>query len=147
MKDLQISGGDLILTGGDLGTISGTGYIRQRIATALAEPYGSDPFQPTWGSVLYSWIGHAIRPGTDAMVASEVSRVMAQLVAAQRFMITSWSLTGAKAQLAAADTIATVVSMISTSIVSGLTSSEVLIMLTTADGQQVGISRTITATV
>ncbi|SRR6266704_138295 len=146
MKDLQISGGDLILTGGDLGTISGTGYIRQRIATALAEPYGSDPFQPTWGSVLDSWIGQPIRPGTDAMVASEVSRVMAQLVAAQRFMITSWSLTGAKAQLAAADTIATV-DGITTSLDVNPDTIDVLIMLTTADGQQVGISRTITATV
>ena len=36
MKDLQISGGDLILTGGDIGTVTGSAYIRQRIATALA---------------------------------------------------------------------------------------------------------------
>ncbi len=71
---------------------------------------------------------------------------MAQLVAAQRFMITSWSLTGAKAQLAAADTIATV-DGITTSLDVNPDTIDVLIMLTTADGQQVGISRTITATV
>ena len=144
MRDLQISGGDLTMSGSDLGTVTGAGYIRQRIATALAEPYGSDPFQPAWGSVLDSWIGQPIRPGTDAMVGSEVSRVLAQLIAAQRFMITSWSLTGAKAQLAAADTIASV-DGISTTLDIDPEAIDVLIMLTTGGGQQISVARTVTA--
>ena len=146
MKDLQVSGGDLILTGGDLGTVTGAAYIRQRIATALAEPYGSDPFQPTWGSVLNSWLGQPITAGTDALVASEVSRVLAQLMAAQKFMMTGWALSGAKAQLAAADTIASVDAITATADPDP-EAIDVLIQLTTAGGQQLGVSRTITATV
>jgi hypothetical protein len=146
MKDLQISGGDLILTGGDIGTVTGAAYIRQRIATALAEPYGSDPFQPTWGSVLTSWLGSPITAGTDALVASEVSRVMAQLMAAQQFMITSWALTGSKAQLAAADTIASVDAIAASADIDP-EAIDVLISLTTAGGQQLSVGRTVTATV
>jgi phage baseplate assembly protein W len=146
MKDLQISGGDLILTGGDLGTVTGAAYIRQRIATALAEPYGSDPFQATWGSVLDSWLGSPITGGTDALVASEVSRVMAQLIAAQQQMITTWALTGTKAQLAAADTIATVDAITATADADP-EAIDVLIQLTTQGGQQLAVGRTVTASV
>jgi hypothetical protein len=65
MRDLRIAGGDLIMTGGTLGLVDGTAYIRQRIATALAEPYGSDPFQPAWGSTLNSgWAARSRRAPT-----------------------------------------------------------------------------------
>jgi hypothetical protein len=144
MKDLQISGGDLILTGGDLGTVTGAAYIRQRIATALAEPYGSDPFHPTWGSVLSSWIGTPITAGTDALVSSEVGRVLAVLIAAQRAMMTTWALTGTKAQLAAADTIASVDAIDATADPDP-EAIDVLIQLTTGGGQQLAVGRTITA--
>jgi phage baseplate assembly protein W len=144
MKDLQIAGGDLILTGGDLGTVTGAAYIRQRIATALAEPYGNDPFAPTWGSVLDSWLGSPITGSTEALVASEVSRVLAQLIAAQQQMITGWVLTGAKAQLNASDAIATV-DAVTASVDADPETIDVLIQLTTQGGQQLAVGRTITA--
>jgi hypothetical protein len=142
MKDLQIAGGDLILAGSSLGLVDGTAYIRQRLATALAEPYGSDPFEPAWGSTLETYLGAPVTSGTDALVASEVSRVLAQLIAAQRAMITSWSLTGSKARLTAADTIASVNS------VSAYVSSDpemiiVNVSLTTMGGQQMSLARTV----
>jgi phage baseplate assembly protein W len=142
VRDLQIAGGDLILAGGELGLVDGTAYIRQRIATALAEPYGNDPFQPTWGSTLASFLGGPIVPGTDALVASEVSRVLAQLIAAQRAMITGWSLTGSKSQLLADDTIAAVNSV---NAYIGVDPEMIVVTLslTTQGGQRLALSRTV----
>lgn len=144
MKDLRIAGGDLALSGGDLSLADGTAYIRQRIGTALAEPYGSDPFHPNWGSTLTSYLGTPIRPGTDALVASEVSRVLATIIAAQQAMITSWVLTGAKAQLNAADTIAAVQS-VSAAVDFDPEVIGVRIVLLTYGGQQLIVNRTVAA--
>jgi hypothetical protein len=144
MRDLQLAGGDLVLSGGDFGTVNGAAYIRQRIATALAEPYGDDPFQPTWGSTLNSYLGAPITAGTSALVASEVSRVLSQLIAAQQRMIISWSLTGTRAQLAAADTIASVQSVNAT-VDADPETIDVAIVLTTQAGQSIGITRTVTS--
>jgi phage baseplate assembly protein W len=143
VKDLRISGGDLALNGGDLALVDGAAYIRQRIATALAEPYGSDPFNPAWGSVLYSYLGQPYTGGTDALVAAEVARVLAQLIAAQRQMITGWALSGSQSQLLAADTIATV-DGISASVDTDPDTMDIYISLTTQGGQQLGITRTVT---
>lgn len=145
MRDLRISGGDLILAGGGLALVDGTAYVRQRIGTALAEPYGTDPFQPAWGSTLTSYLGTPIRPGTDALVASEVARVLAQIIAAQRFMITSWALTGSKAQLNAADTIASVQS-VDASVDVDPEVIDVRVALLTYGGQQLIVSRSVAAT-
>ena len=142
MKDLQLTGGDLTLAGGGLGTVTGTDYVRQRVATALAEPYGSDPYNPTWGSALSGYLGMPQQPGTPALVSSEASRVLAQLVAVQQQMITSSALSGTRSQLAAADTIAAINS------VQAATGSfpdvvAVQVALTTQGGQQLQISRTV----
>lgn len=143
MRDLQISGGDLILQGGELATVNGSGYIRQRIATALAEPFGSDPYETGWGSYLESWLGQPITASTDGLVAAEASRVLSVLIAAQQQMITGWSLTGSRAQLAAADTIAQVLS-VSAAVSSGDPSQIVVSMqLITQAGEQLSVIRTV----
>lgn len=144
MKDLRIAGGDLALSGGDLSLVDGAGYIRQRIGSALAEPYGTDPFHPDWGSTLTSYLGTPIVAGTDALVASEVSRVLAQVIAAQQAMITSWALTGSKAQLNAADTIASVQS-VSAAVDFDPEVIGVRIALLTYGGQQLIVTRTVAA--
>jgi hypothetical protein len=106
--------------------------------------YGDDPFEPTWGSALNSYLGAPITAGTTALVASEVSRVLSQLIAAQQRMITSWSLTGTRAQLAAADTIASVQS-VNASVDADPETIDVAIQLTTQAGQSIGITRTVTS--
>lgn len=144
MRDLQISGGDLTLAGSDLGMVDGADYIRQRIATALAEPYGTDPFNPTWGSTLNTYLGSPYIAGLGALVSSEVARVLAQIIAGQRQMITSWALTGTKAQLLAADTIASVNS-IDTATGADPEVMTVYMTLTTQGGQQLLITRTVSS--
>lgn len=141
MRDLQLSSGDIVLSGGDFGTVSGGAYIRQRIATALSEPYGSDPWEPTWGSTLDSFLGAPIHGNTSALVSSEVARVLAQIIAVQRLMITGWALTGTKAQLAAADVIASVQSVNAT-VGADPEAIDVSIALTTQGGQILSVDRT-----
>jgi hypothetical protein len=148
MRDFSISGGDLTL-GASSGfeTVSGQSYIRQRIATALAEPFNSDPYESGWGSYLDGWLGMPVTGSTAGLVASEASRVLSVIIAAQAQMITGWHLTGARAQLAAADTIAQVTSVDAQqgSLLLGQDPTSVIVTMTlvTQAGAQLQISRTV----
>lgn len=144
MKDLQLVSGDLFPSGRGFATVTGAAYVRQRVATALAEPYGDDPYHPDWGSALGNYIGGPIGSGTPALISAEVSRVLAQIMAAQQQMIVATSLTGTKSQLAADDVIAAVDSV---SASPGLRpdSIQVAVSLTTQGGQQLQVVRTVSS--
>lgn len=142
MKDLQLVGGDLLPSGRGFATVTGADYVRQRVATALSEPYGSDPFHPTWGSALPGYLGSPQDAGADALVSSEVSRVLAALVAAQRLLLTSSAMTGTRSQLAASEVIASVNS-VSASAAGRPDAIAVAVSLTTQGGQLVSVSRTV----
>jgi phage baseplate assembly protein W len=142
VKDLQLVGGDLLSSGRGFATVTGADYVRQRVATALSEPYGSDPFHPAWGSALPGYLGSPQNPGTQALISSEVSRVLAALVAAQALALTSSALTGTRSQLAAADVIASVNS-VSSSAGGRPDAIAVAVSLTTRGGQLVQVSRTV----
>jgi hypothetical protein len=117
--------------------------VRQRVATALSEPYGTDPYNPTWGSALIGYLGAPQNAGTPALVTSEVSRVLAGLIAAQQLMITSSAMAGTRSQLAAADTIASVNSVNASAGVRP-DAIAVAVSLTTQGGQQLQVARTVT---
>ena len=142
MKDLQLSGGDLLPAGRGFATVDGGAYIRQRVATALAEPYGNDPYNPTWGSTLPSFLGTPQAGDTPTLVAAETSRVIQQLMAAQQVQITNAQLNGTKSQLDASDVIASVDSV--TAAVAGRPDTvQVNVALTTTAGAQLQITRTV----
>jgi phage baseplate assembly protein W len=142
VKDLQIVGGDLLSSGRGLATVTGAEYVRQRVATALSEPYGSDPFNPTWGSALPGYLGSPQGAGTEAMITSEVSRVLAALIAAQQLLITSSAMTGTRSQLAASDVIASV-NGVSAAQGSRPDAIAVSVALTTQGGQLLQVTRTV----
>lgn len=144
MKDLQLVGGDLLPAGRGFATVTGAAYLRQRVATALGEPYGDDPYHPTWGSTLPSMFGTPQSPDTPTLVSSEVARVLDQLIAAQQQQITQSTLTGSRSQLAAADVIATVDS-VNAAVAARPDTIAVQIALTTQAGQQLVISRTVSS--
>lgn len=144
MKDLQLVGGDLLASGRGFATVTGADYVRQRVATALSEPYGSDPYHPQWGSALQGYLGAPQNSASQAMVASETSRVLAALIAAQQLMITSSALAGTRSQLAASDVIA-VVNGVSAAQGSRPDAIAVTVSLTTQGGQQLAVSRTVSA--
>jgi phage baseplate assembly protein W len=144
MKDLQLVGGDLLASGRGFALVDGGDYIRQRVACALSEPYGSDPYNPSWGSALTGYLGAPQTPSTQAMVASEVQRVLNALVAAQQLMLKVAAMTNTRSQLNSADVIAVVNSV--TAAQGGRPDAvQVTVTLTTMGGQQVVASRTVSA--
>ncbi len=144
IKDLQLVGGDLLASGRGFATVTGADYVRQRVACALSEPYGSDPYNPRWGSALTGWIGTPQGPNTNALVAAEAQRVLAGLMAAQQVVLRAAALTQTRAQLNSADVIARVDNVTA---LAGLRPDavQVTVTLTTMGGQQVSASRTVTA--
>jgi hypothetical protein len=142
MKDLQLVGGDLFALGRGFATVTGTDYVRQRVATALAEPYGSDPYHPEWGSGLNSYLGGPVTDGVSALIQAEASRVLGQLVAAQQQILRTAALAGTRSQLNAADVIATVDKV---SAAPGPQPATVMlsVSLTTRGGPQLAINRTL----
>jgi phage baseplate assembly protein W len=144
VKDLQLVGGDLLPAGRGFATVTGTAYIRQRVATALAEPYGNDPYNPTWGSTLPSFLGTPQTADTATLVSAETSRVVQQLSAAQQVQVTASAASATKSALNAADVIASVDS-VSAAVGARPDTVGVSIALTTLAGQQVQINRTVTS--
>lgn len=143
IKDLQLVGGDLLASGRGFATVTGADYVRQRVACALSEPYGSDPYNPGWGSALTGWLGAPQGAGTQAMVASEGQRVLSALVAAQQLVLKSAAMTNTRSQLNAADVIAQVNS-VTASAGPRPDAVQVTVTLTTMGGQQISASRTVT---
>jgi hypothetical protein len=144
VRDLQLVGGDLFASGRGFATVTGADYVRQRVATALSEPYGSDPYHPEWGSALTGYLGAPQDTGTPGMVTSEVSRVLAQLIAAQQLLITSTAMSGTRSQLMAADVIASVDS-VNASAGTRPDAIAVAVALTTQGGQQLQVNRTVSS--
>jgi phage baseplate assembly protein W len=144
VRDLQLVGGDLLASGRGFATVTGADYVRQRVACALSEPYGSDPYNPQWGSALTGYLGAPQNPSTQAMVASEAQRVISALMAAQQLMLKSSAMASTRSQLNAADVIAAVNSVTAAS-GSRPDAVQVTVSLTTMGGQQVSASRTVTS--
>jgi hypothetical protein len=144
VKDLQLTGGDLLASGRGFATVTGADYVRQRVACALSEPYGSDPYHPAWGSALAGWLGAPQNSGTQALVAAEAQRVLAALMAAQQLVLKSAALSGSRSQLNSADVISRVNS-VTASAGSRPDAVQVTVTLTTMGGQQVQASRTVTS--
>lgn len=144
MRDLQLTGGDLLASGRGFATVTGADYVRQRVACALSEPYGSDPYNPNWGSALTGYLGAPQGAGTQAMVAAEAQRVLNALVAAQQLMLKSAAMANTRSQLNSADVIAAV-NRVTASAGGRPDAVQVTVTLTTMGGQQVQASRTVTA--
>jgi phage baseplate assembly protein W len=150
MQDLQLSSGDLMPGPRGFATVTGNAYLQQRIATALAEPYGDDPYNPQWGSTLQSMIGSPVvttssSSDTATLVSSEVARVLQALMASQQNQITNTALAGSRSPYSAADVIASVQSTDASIDPADPETVQVSIVLTTQAQQQLAITRTVTA--
>ena len=84
MKTLALINGDLVVGATGHGTISGVPKIRQEMALALGEEYGSDRFHPDLGSILIEFVGQSIDEQIEMMIRAEVGRVISQYIAIQR---------------------------------------------------------------
>ena len=84
MKTLALINGDLVVGAAGHLTISGVPKIRQEMALALGEEYGSDRFHRDLGSILIEFIGQPIDGQTEMMIRAEVGRVAQQYIDTQR---------------------------------------------------------------
>ena len=143
MQDLQLSSGDLVVAGRGFGTVSGTAYLRQRIAMALQVRYGSDPYNPLWGSTLPAMIGQPQKSDVTSLVSSEVSRVLQQIIDQQQQVARNSSLTGSVTPYSSNDVIASVDSVSAVQSAADPTTIQVTVSLTTYAGQSITLSRTL----
>lgn len=73
---LKILNGDLVQEGSQLGIVYGVDKLKQDLTLWMAERYGIDRFHPGMGSRLQDYVGGIINYHTQAMVESEVTRVL-----------------------------------------------------------------------
>jgi phage baseplate assembly protein W len=140
MKTLALVGGDLALGEGGYRLLTGAARIRQDLALALAVPYGHDPYHPTYGSVLESYVGEPLTPELELLVRSEVVRVVQEYVAAQQASIAADALSGSRARYSHQDVVKQVQS-ITTEIAYDVV--RVRVALKTEAGETVRIARTV----
>lgn len=76
MKTLAIEHGDFVIGAGGFVTVDGPSKVKQDLAVAVREPYGSDRFHPRWGTLLHEYIGLAANDEMDMRVRAEVTRVI-----------------------------------------------------------------------
>ena len=143
VQDLQLSSGDLVVAGRGFGTVTGNAYLRQRIAMALQTPYGSDPFNPLWGSTLPAMIGIPQASDVTSLVSSEVSRVLQQIIDQQQQVTSNNALNGSVTPYSSNDVIASVNSVSAVQSASDPETIQVTLSLTTYAGQTITLSRTL----
>lgn len=143
IQDLQLSSGDLVPSGRGFATVTGVPYLRQRIAMALQVPYGSDPYNPQWGSVLPNYIGQPQLTNTSSQVSAEVARVMQQLIAAQQAITRQTAMNGQITPYTADDVISSVDSIGTQQSSSDPENVQVTMAITTLSGAQLIIARSL----
>lgn len=141
MKTLALSGGDLVVGPGGLQMISGAAKIRQDLALALSEEYGTDPYEPTWGSVLPKYVGEPVDADTQLLVQSEVNRVIQQYMVGQQAMLSAANTNGTATTLTTSDIIRSVDKI---DVTVSYDSVRVVVSLTTMASQTISLSRTVT---
>lgn len=142
MKTLALSNGDLVVGQGGHLTISGVSKIRQELALALGEYFGTDRFhRDIWGSVVSDYLGRPIDDSLIAQVEAEVARVLSQYIAIQDQEIYQDYINGRRTRYATADVIREVTSINAQPINDSI---QISITLATQAGSTVVLNRTVT---
>lgn len=76
MKTFQIINGDLALAPGGFAVVSGAAKVKQDLGVAVREPLGCDRFHPNWGTVLDNCVGDYMNSDVEALVNSEITRLV-----------------------------------------------------------------------
>lgn len=87
MRTLALRNGDLMLAGDRYAMVEGVARVQQSMALCLREPYGSDRFHPSWGSVMHDWIGRLIDPTLREEVRLEIIRVVKNFIISQNNIV------------------------------------------------------------
>jgi phage baseplate assembly protein W len=141
VKTLALSGGDLVIGPGGLQLVSGAAKIRQDLALALSEEYGTDPYHPEWGSVLPRYVGQPVDSDTKLLVQAEVNRVVQQYMAGQQARLSAATTSNQATTMTTSDVVR---SMDGIDVVVEYDFVRILITLTTMSGQTLNVTRTVT---
>lgn len=140
MKTLALASGDLVVGQSGHEVVRGASKIRQDLALALGEPYGTDRFHPTLGSVLPSYLGEPITQEIQSLVVTEVARVIQQYIDTQAAEVLRDGLSESRTRYETADVVSRVDSVDAHV---DLDSIRVRVALTTLSGQSVSVTRTV----
>lgn len=140
METLALSGGDLVVGPGGLQTVSGSAKIRQDLALALGEDYGTDPYHAGWGSVLGQYLGEPVDADSPMLVQAEVNRILQQYMTGQQQQLATAAVNNQQHTITTSEIIQTVNS-VDVSVL--YDTVKVVVSLTTMAGQSLTISRTV----
>lgn len=140
MKTLLLAQGDLVIGPAGHATVTGSSKVRQDLALALGEEYGHDRFHREWGSVVTRFLGSPITPETEMAVYSEVSRVLAGYIGAQRASLQRDALTTGGTRFTTADVVQQVRSITAKI---NIDTIEIIVSLLTASGENIALKRTV----
>jgi phage baseplate assembly protein W len=132
VKTLQISHGDLVVSGGSYAMLTGPARIAQDLRLALGEPLANDRFHPGYGSQLESYVGLPGSPHQLFEIEQEVGRVVGLYSAVQRDRISRDTAAGVRSRYRTADVLA---SLTAVDVVQTGDAVSVRLSLRTADGQ------------
>lgn len=141
MRTLALQSGDLVVGQSGHKTITGTAKIRQDLALAMGEPYGTDRFHPTWGSVLPDYVGHPIVADTEMAVRSEAARVINEYIQIQTTEILQDVLNARRTRYDTADVVQQVDDISADIYIDQI---RLRVQMTTLSGQELALSRTVT---
>jgi len=111
MKTLQIKNGDLVVGRGGHASISGVAKLRQDLAGAVMEPFGTDRFHPRWGSLLERYVGGILDETNKQRVAAEAQRVVSNYIGVQQEQMLAAQTSGRKVTFSSAEVVEAVQSV------------------------------------
>lgn len=140
MHTLALRNGDLCVTGSGHQIITGTSKVRQDLAIALSDQYGSDKYHPDWGSVLDEFLGRPVDEMAQADVTAEVSRVINAYISIQQQEVLNDHLAQRASRFDSSDVVTAIVSIDANLTLDTLS---LRVVLATAANTNITIDRTV----
>ena len=140
MQTFEIDNGDFVLSGGTFSTISGRAKIEQDLKVATLTPYGSDRFHPRFGSVFSQYLGNPIGQSTQALIRSEMTRIISQYQQVQMGSMNAYTINGQQPPYSDDDVVAAIASV---TVNQSYDTFEVSAQVTTLAGQSAVISASV----
>lgn len=98
MKQLQLRNGDFVPAPGGFAVVQGAAKIQQDLGAALRETLGDDRFHPRFGTVLGSVVGTVQGVEAQALIQSEITRMISNYMAVQTEKINADTTAGVKSR-------------------------------------------------
>jgi hypothetical protein len=139
MQAFALVNGDIVVGQSGYQMVTGTAKVGQDLTLATAEPYGSDPYHPGWGSYLNSYIGQDPQTVT-ALAQTEVTRLVSNYMTVQQYQQSQALSNGQSSPFTNNDYVTGLASMDTSQ---DLTSLSITATVQTASGATVGVSTTV----